>query len=71
MQTNDHTNFDKPIPDGASHINPLVIQWNVQSMNADVRINNVLEGLKSENFGVALLQGTRLRLADRCAGFDV
>ena len=40
-------------------------------MNSDTRINNILEGLKSENFGVALLQETRLKLADRCAGFDI
>ena len=74
MQTSgQQSNFDKLIPDnnGPSHKNPLVTRCNVQSMNTEIRINNILECLKSENFGIALLQGTWLRLSDRCSGFDV
>lgn len=44
MQTNGHTNFDKLVPDDSNNItNPLIIQWNVQSMNTDIRITSVLE----------------------------
>ena len=51
LQTRGHpnikSNFDKLIPDinGPSHENPLVIQWNLQSMNSEIRIT--LESLKA------------------------
>ena len=40
-------------------------------MNSEIRINNILEGLKGEKIGIALLQGTRLRPSGRNSGLDV